>query len=101
MLEALPVLRVGRDRWFKHLERNVATQPAIARAVHLAHTAGADERNDVISRDLAAGQGRTRLAREGPRRFGECRSLEKLISRALVAEQRAHFLTQLLVVTAG
>ena len=79
MLEAPPVLRVGRDRWLKHLEGNVATEPAIARAVHFAHTAGADERDDVVSRDAAAGQGRTCAAREGPCRFGERRPLEKLI----------------------
>ena len=38
-LEALP-RRVGREGLWQHLDRDVAIQPRVARAIHLAHPAG-------------------------------------------------------------
>jgi hypothetical protein len=87
VLEALRILRVRRKRRFNHLERHVAAKPAVACAVHLTHPTRPEERQDVISGDPSTGQSRTRLSCKGPRRLGECRTLEKLSRGAVVAEQ--------------
>src|SRR5581483_11562613 len=95
-LEPLPVLRIRCDRRLEHLERDFSAEPPIARAIYLAHAAGADEVLDVVSRNLAAGQRRTRIVRERSRRFRERGTLEKMAGCAHVAEQRTHFLEQLM-----
>ena len=47
-LEARPPIRIGRDHVGQHLDRHIAAEPRVARPVHLAHSAGADGRTDLI-----------------------------------------------------
>ena len=46
---------VARDVGGKHLDRHVAPQPRIARAIHLAHAAGAQQREDFVGSEASAG----------------------------------------------
>ncbi len=54
LLEAADAIRVGGKRLGENLDRHVATKTRVARAIHLAHAAGADQRDDFIRADLRA-----------------------------------------------
>ena len=41
-LEALSQLRIGRDVWRKHLDRDITAQPRVGGAVHFAHATAAE-----------------------------------------------------------
>jgi len=47
-LEAVQALRIGRERCRQDLDGHVAFEPRIARAIHLAHAAGADGGHDLV-----------------------------------------------------
>ena len=53
-LETRARLSVCRELWFEEFERNRPTQPRVARAIHGAHPALADERVDAIRAERAA-----------------------------------------------
>ena len=53
--ETMEPVPVGSNPRGDDLDRDVAAKPWIARAVHLAHTAGPDRRHDVIRPELLAG----------------------------------------------
>jgi hypothetical protein len=56
-LETLAHFRIGGDVLGHHLDRDVAIQPAIACAIHLAHSARSERRDDfVLSQAQAWGQ---------------------------------------------
>ena len=57
-LEAREPVRVGRQRGGQQLQRHLAAEPRIRRAIHLAHAAGADRR------------ARPRMPRDGCRATG-------------------------------
>ena len=50
-LEAHQAVGVGGDRRRDDLDRDVAAQPRVARAIDLAHPAGTDQRDDVMAAD--------------------------------------------------
>ena len=54
-LEAREPFRIARERGGQHLERDVAMELRIVRAIHLAHAAGADRGDDFVRTDDAAG----------------------------------------------
>jgi hypothetical protein len=41
-------LRIVRERPGQHLDRNIAVERRIPRAIHLAHPAGAERRDDLV-----------------------------------------------------
>jgi hypothetical protein len=53
-LQALFPGRIGRETLRQHLDRDVALEPRIARPVHLAHAAGAEESHDFVGPELRA-----------------------------------------------
>ena len=53
-LEPPPHLGIGRDVRRHHLDGDVAIEPRVARAIHLAHAAGADGFEDLVLREARA-----------------------------------------------
>jgi hypothetical protein len=49
VLEPAPTIRIRQEHGGKNLDRNIASEPWIASAIHLTHPAGADGRNDFIA----------------------------------------------------
>ena len=60
LLESMEAIDVGRECAGQDLDRNVAPEPRIARAIDLAHAAGTECGHD----------------RDGPRRAPGCRGME-------------------------
>ena len=56
LLEAMQPARVRRERLGDQLDRDLAPEPWIARAVDLAHAAGAEPADDLIGTDAGAGR---------------------------------------------
>ena len=54
-LEPPAHLRVGRDVVGHHLDGDIPVEPRVPRAIHLAHAAGADGRNDFVLRQARPG----------------------------------------------
>ena len=54
-IEALAELRVGGEGVGENLDRDRAIEPRVAGFVHLAHPAGADERQDLVRAEASAG----------------------------------------------
>src|SRR5207253_7200621 len=54
-LEACEAIGIERERVWDDLQRDVATELRIARAIHLAHAAGADGREDLVRTETGAG----------------------------------------------
>ena len=48
LLEAAQAIGVGGERGGQDLDRHVAPEPRIARAIDLAHAAGAERRDDLV-----------------------------------------------------
>ena len=55
-LEAREGLRVRGEPLGEHLDRDVALQPGVARAIHLAHPAGADRGDHFVGTEPSAGR---------------------------------------------
>jgi hypothetical protein len=55
LLEALQAIGIGRERRREHLDGDVGSQPRIARAIHLAHAAGADGADDFVRTEPCTG----------------------------------------------
>ena len=55
LLEALQAFRIGGERGRQHFDGHVAAEPRVARAVDLAHPAGANEREDIVGAEASAG----------------------------------------------
>ncbi len=55
LLEAAEPLLVLRDALGKHLDRDLAAQPRVARPIHLAHAARAEGREDFVRAQPCAG----------------------------------------------
>jgi hypothetical protein len=53
-LESGQALRVGGERRWEHLDRDLAPEFVVVGQVHLAHPAGSDQRADLVSTDAAA-----------------------------------------------
>src|SRR5262249_61317219 len=54
LLEAPDEVRASHERLVDHLERDVAPQPAIARAIDLGHASGTHDRDHLVGTELAA-----------------------------------------------
>ena len=54
-LEAGQAIGISRERVGQDLDRDVAIQLRVARAIHLAHAAGADRRGDLVGAEAGAG----------------------------------------------
>jgi hypothetical protein len=54
-LEAPQSIGIGGKRGGQHLDRHVALQPGVARAIHLAHSAGTDQMQDLVRTETIAG----------------------------------------------
>ena len=54
-LEARQAVAVRGEGVGQDLDRDVALQPGVARAIHLAHAACADSREDLVGADARAG----------------------------------------------
>jgi hypothetical protein len=57
-VEARQPLGVARDEWRHDLQRHVAMEPRVARAVHLSHAALADERGHFVRAETGTGRER-------------------------------------------
>ncbi len=53
VLEAAQALRVGGEHLGQHLDGDVAVQPPVARAIHLAHPAGSEGSGDLVGSDVS------------------------------------------------
>ena len=62
-LEALAQLRIAGERRGQDLDRDHAIEPGIARPIHFAHAARADEGDDFVGAELCPGRQRHGLAR--------------------------------------
>ena len=62
-LESLAAIRVGRGFVGQNLDRDGAIEPAVFRAIHLAHAARAERRDDFIGAEAGAGGKAHRIAR--------------------------------------
>ena len=60
LLEAAEPIGPGGDRRRQHLDGDVAAEPGVARAEHLAHASGADRRDDLVRAEARAGGHRHR-----------------------------------------
>jgi hypothetical protein len=54
-LEPRHPFRVARERVRQHLDRDVTLQPRVACTIHLAHSARAEQGNDVVGAEARAG----------------------------------------------
>ncbi len=54
-LEAAQTLRIGRQARRQRLDRHVAPEPGVARAVHLSHAAGAEEAEHFVGAEPGSG----------------------------------------------
>jgi hypothetical protein len=97
--ESRDSIRLVRERGWQDLDGDITSQFAIARAIHLAHSAGTDERSDLIDAKLAADQ-RRGLVHEGVRRNRADRRSQKRVRALRVQEQRFHVPPQRLVAAA-
>ena len=52
LLEAAQPIGIGRERGGQDLDRDLASEPRVARAVDLAHAAGAERREDLVRTQL-------------------------------------------------
>ena len=48
LLESMEAIGIGRDGRGQDLDGHVTPEPCVARAVHLAHAAGAEGRHDLV-----------------------------------------------------
>ena len=81
----------GSESGRQDLYRDIAPELRVARAVHLAHAAGAQQRHNLINADLFADQ----LFRAHPKsRIPNPESGSERVSATLVGEQRFHFSAQ-------
>ena len=55
LLEAVEAIDVGRERRGQHLDRDVASEPRIARAIDLAHAARAEGGHDFVRAERVPG----------------------------------------------
>ena len=55
LLEAPQPVGVGGEQRRQHLDRDLALEPLVARAVHLSHASRADRREDLVGTELGAG----------------------------------------------
>ena len=62
LLEAAQPLGVARDARGQHLDRDLAPEPRVARAVDLAHGARAERALDLVRPELDAGGQRHRVS---------------------------------------
>ncbi len=60
VLEAQETIGIGRKGLRQHLNGNIASEPGIARAIHLTHSAGAEQRRDTVDAYLSADHGCSR-----------------------------------------
>ena len=81
------------------LDGDVAAQPGVAGAVHLAHSAGAEQRQDPVRAELAADQRLARICHDPRRQFPD-RSRQEALRLVRVREERLHFPAQRLVIAA-
>src|SRR5271170_6781704 len=75
-LEARHALRVAGEEIGQHLQRNLALQLGVERAIHLTHAAGADGRKDLVGSEFGS-SGQHHFLSTGTRR----RSSSKKFSR--------------------
>jgi hypothetical protein len=69
-LKSRETFGIGGERLGQDLDRHVALQPHVARAINLAHTAGADGRKDLVRSETIAGrQDHARCRMSGSRSF--------------------------------
>ena len=54
LLESVEAIGVGRERRWQHLDRDLAPQSRITSAVHLAHAARADRRENLVRTEPGA-----------------------------------------------
>ena len=77
LLESMEAVGVGGERDGQDLDRHVTTQPRIARAIDLAHAAGADDRDDFIGAEpLAGGEGHYRFLTRSAAKPGRYASVQ-------------------------
>ena len=55
LLESLEAIEVGTECAGQYLDRNLTPEPRIARAIDLAHAAGAERRDDFVRPEARAG----------------------------------------------
>jgi len=66
-LESGEPLGIGRERRPRHLDRDIAAEPRVTRAVNLSHFALADRRDDLAGTDARADHGDLSASRSATR----------------------------------
>ena len=56
LFEAAQTVGVGGEGRGQHFDGDIASEPRIARAIHLAHPAGSDEGDDLVRAETCAGR---------------------------------------------
>ena len=64
-LEARDPIRIGRERFLKDLDGDLAVEPRIVGAVHLAHAAFAQLGHDLVGAEFAADHRQAGTSRHG------------------------------------
>ncbi len=93
-LEAGEAVGIRGEDARQNLERDVAPELRVARAIHLAHAAGAEQRLDLVDADASTGQQGSAGVGDDAGRRRERWLGQEAGGVALVRQQRCHFLVQ-------
>ncbi len=98
-LEPMPVTRVVGDRRLEHLERDLALEPDVSRAIDDAHASRSKERQYLVAGNLLKRRG-TVVMRQRLRCVFERWTIEEPVGRGTEANERGELAAQLRVVRA-
>ena len=90
--ESGPALRIRGESRGQNLDRHIAPEFGVARAIHLAHAPGAEKRRDLVWSELPAHHIGVRLVRVC--HYLGCGTLEEPGRGGLMAQQGVEFLLQ-------
>ena len=100
-LESRASIGIGGERLRQNLDRDVASELRVSRAIHVAHSTGADERSDLVGSKALAGERRRVRLKDCGRDAVDGRRFEKTGRAVRIGEQRFELAPQRLVGAAG
>src|SRR5205085_12627432 len=92
---------IAAHRPRQHLDRDLATELRVARAVDLAHAARAEMTDDILRADASADRQLARRDAQHACRYGAHRLRQEVFGGWLMREQRRDFAPQIIVAAAG
>ena len=98
--EARKPIRVRQEVVGHDLDGDIAAQLRVVGTIHVAHSTGAEERENFVRTDLPARQRRAVRISQDTGRHRSYRRREKLVRCVRVRQQRFHLLSQLCVISA-